>query len=79
MENKEIQLILRSLQICFVTGSLSAKPNQVLITQVVEVQSKSGTPANVFYGIFKDSLSKMMGAIKQEVERKSPSVSQNKR
>ncbi|GAB1538624.1 hypothetical protein NUACC21_12860 [Scytonema sp. NUACC21] len=55
-----------------------AKANQVLITQVVEVQPKSGTPADVFYGIFKDSLSKMMGAIKQEAERKSPSVSQNK-
>ncbi|MUG92061.1 cyclase/dehydrase [Scytonema sp. UIC 10036] len=53
------------------------KPTQVLITQVVEAQPKSGTPAKVFYGVFKDSLNNMMGAIKQEVEKRS-SVSQKK-
>ncbi|KAF3890740.1 cyclase/dehydrase [Tolypothrix bouteillei VB521301] len=55
-----------------------AKATQVLITQVVEAQPKSGTPAKVFYSIFKDSLSNTMGAIKQEVEKRS-SVSQNNR
>ncbi|KYC43174.1 cyclase/dehydrase [Scytonema hofmannii PCC 7110] len=54
-----------------------AKATQVLITQVVEAQPKSGTPAKVFYGIFKDSLNNTMGAIKQEVEKRS-SLSQNK-
>jgi ribosome-associated toxin RatA of RatAB toxin-antitoxin module len=54
-----------------------AKATQVLITQVVEAQPKSGTPTKVFYGIFKDSLSDTMVAIKQEIEKRS-SVSQNK-
>ncbi len=55
-----------------------AKATQVLITQVVEAQPKSGAPAKVFHGVFKDSLSDMMGAIKQEVEKRS-SVSQSQR
>ena len=48
-----------------------AKANQILITQVVEVQPKSGTPSGIFYGIFKDSLGEMMSAIKKEVERRT--------
>lgn len=48
-----------------------AKASQMLITQVVEVQPKAGTPSDVFYNVFKDSLGKMMSAIKQETERRS--------
>ncbi|MEB3292308.1 MAG: SRPBCC family protein [Synechococcales bacterium] len=48
-----------------------AKPNQVLITQVVAAQPKSGTPRDVFYDIFKDSLDDTMQAIRREVGRRS--------
>jgi ribosome-associated toxin RatA of RatAB toxin-antitoxin module len=48
-----------------------AKPTQVLITQVVEAQPKAGTPKDVFYNIFKSSLSGTMGAIGREVGRRA--------
>lgn len=48
-----------------------AKADQVLITQVVEAQPKSGTPKDIFYNLFKDSLGKNLSAISQEVERRS--------
>ncbi|KAM3095203.1 SRPBCC family protein [Phormidesmis sp. 146-35] len=47
-----------------------AKPTQVLITQVVEAQPKSGTPRNVFYNVFKSSLSDTMEAIGREVGKR---------
>jgi len=47
-----------------------AKPTQVLITQVVAAQPKSGTPKDVFYNIFKSSLRGTMGAIGQEAGRR---------
>ncbi|NMG07047.1 SRPBCC family protein [Brasilonema sp. UFV-L1] len=49
-----------------------AKANQVLITQVVDAQPKSGTPKGIFYNLFKDSLAKIMIAIKKEVDRRTP-------
>ncbi|KAB8332204.1 cyclase/dehydrase [Scytonema tolypothrichoides VB-61278] len=49
-----------------------AKANQVLITQVVDAQPKSGTPKGVFYNLFKDSLGEIMIAVKKEVEKRTP-------
>lgn len=48
-----------------------AKANQILITQVIEVQPKAGTPSGIFYGIFKESLGEIMSAIKKETERRA--------
>lgn len=48
-----------------------AKVNQVLVTQVVEAQPKSGVPSSIFYGVFKDSLGKIVSAIKKEAERRT--------
>jgi ribosome-associated toxin RatA of RatAB toxin-antitoxin module len=48
-----------------------AKANQVLITQVVEAQPKSGTPKDVFYNIFKGSLGDTLGAIRREVGKRT--------
>ncbi len=49
-----------------------AKANQVLITQVVDAQPKSGTPKKIFYNLFKDSLGEIMIAIRKEVDRRTP-------
>jgi ribosome-associated toxin RatA of RatAB toxin-antitoxin module len=48
-----------------------AKTNQVLITQVVEVKPKSGTPEDIFYNVFKSSLEQTMKATGKEVIRRS--------
>ncbi|NMG22416.1 SRPBCC family protein [Brasilonema bromeliae] len=48
-----------------------AKANQVLITQVVEAQPKSGTPKKIFYNLFKDSLGDILTAVKREVDRRN--------
>ncbi len=52
-----------------------AKANQVLITQVVEVQPKLGTPSGIFYSVFKDSLGEILNAIKREVDRQNHAAS----
>ena len=44
-----------------------ASPTQVLITQVVESQPKSGVPQGTFYDIFKNTLSKTMSAMGREM------------
>jgi ribosome-associated toxin RatA of RatAB toxin-antitoxin module len=44
-----------------------ASPTQVLITQVVESQPKSGIPQGTFYDIFKNTLSKTMSALGREM------------
>ncbi|MGH2413795.1 MAG: SRPBCC family protein [Microcystaceae cyanobacterium] len=51
-----------------------AKANQVLITQVVDAQPKSGTPKGIFYDLFKNSLGEIMTAIKKEVDRRTPNT-----
>jgi ribosome-associated toxin RatA of RatAB toxin-antitoxin module len=48
-----------------------ATPTQVLITQVVEAQPKSGTPRDTFYEIFKGSLTQTMMAVSREVNTRS--------
>jgi ribosome-associated toxin RatA of RatAB toxin-antitoxin module len=48
-----------------------AKTNQVLITQVVQVKPKSGTPQGIFYDVFKSSLEQTMKATAKEVARRS--------
>jgi ribosome-associated toxin RatA of RatAB toxin-antitoxin module len=48
-----------------------AKSNQVLITQVVEVKPKSGTPKGIFYDVFKNSLEQTMKATRKEVSRRN--------
>jgi ribosome-associated toxin RatA of RatAB toxin-antitoxin module len=48
-----------------------ATPTQVLITQVVEAQPKSGTPKDTFYDIFKGSLTQTMVAVSREVSTRS--------
>jgi ribosome-associated toxin RatA of RatAB toxin-antitoxin module len=55
-----------------------ATPNQVLITQVVEAQPKSGTPRETFYDIFKSSLSQTMLAVSREVSSREIASSTNK-
>jgi len=52
-----------------------ATPTQVLITQVVESQPKSGTPRETFYDIFKNSLSKTMSAIGREMTKREAAKS----
>jgi hypothetical protein len=42
--------------------------NQVLITYTVNAQPNDGTPADAFYGIFKDALNDTLQAIKNEVK-----------
>jgi ribosome-associated toxin RatA of RatAB toxin-antitoxin module len=48
-----------------------AKPNQVLITQVIEVTPQSGTPKEIFYSIFRSSLGENLSAIRREVTRRT--------
>jgi ribosome-associated toxin RatA of RatAB toxin-antitoxin module len=48
-----------------------AKSNQVLITQVVQVKPKSGTPQGIFYDVFKNSLQQTMKATSKEVSRRN--------
>ncbi len=48
-----------------------AKADQVLITHVVDAQPKPGTPKDIFYNLFKDSLGQTLKAISQEVVRRS--------
>jgi ribosome-associated toxin RatA of RatAB toxin-antitoxin module len=47
-----------------------AKPNQVLITQVVEAKPNDGVPASIFNSMFKDSLTATLSAISQETRRR---------
>lgn len=42
--------------------------NQVLITYTVNAQPSDSTPADAFYGIFKDALSDTLQAIKNEIK-----------
>ena len=54
-----------------------AASNQVLITQVVEAQPKSGTPRDTFFDIFKGSLNQTMLAVSREVttrEARTPAL-----
>ncbi len=48
-----------------------AKPDQVLITQVVTVQPKAGTPRGLFFDLFRTSLGETLGSIQQEILRRS--------
>jgi ribosome-associated toxin RatA of RatAB toxin-antitoxin module len=48
-----------------------AKPDQVLITQVVMVQPKAGTPRGLFFDLFRTSLGETLGSIQQEILRRS--------
>ena len=48
--------------------------NQVLITQVVEAQPKSGTPRDTFFDIFKGSLNQTMLAVSREVTTREAST-----
>lgn len=52
-----------------------ATPTQVLITQVVESQPKSGTPRDTFYDIFKNTLSKTMSAVGREMTKREAAKS----
>lgn len=45
-------------------------PNQVLITYTVNAQPNSSTPADAFYGIFKDALGETLQAIKREIQNR---------
>jgi ribosome-associated toxin RatA of RatAB toxin-antitoxin module len=45
-------------------------PNQVLITYTVNAQPNSSTPADAFYGIFKDALNDTLQAIKKEIKNR---------
>ena len=46
-------------------------PTQVLITYTVNAQPNSSTPADAFYGIFKEALGGTLQAIKQEVNNRN--------
>jgi len=47
-----------------------AKANQVLITEVVTVQPRSGFGADVFYNLFKNALRDNLAAIQKEIVRR---------
>lgn len=47
-----------------------APANQVLITQVIEVEPQAGTPKEIFYSLFKSSLGEGLSAIQREVSRR---------
>ena len=48
-----------------------AKADQVLITQVVTVQPKAGTPRSIFFDLFRTSLGETLSSIQKEVLRRS--------
>lgn len=48
-----------------------AAANQVLITQVVEVQPATGTPSSLFYNLFKNVMRDNLKAIRREMQRRS--------
>jgi ribosome-associated toxin RatA of RatAB toxin-antitoxin module len=45
-------------------------PNQVLITNLVNVEPSASTPSSLFYSIYRESLIKTLTALKQETERR---------
>jgi ribosome-associated toxin RatA of RatAB toxin-antitoxin module len=55
-----------------VAADSGVKADQVLITEVVAVQPKSGLGADVFYNIFKNSLRDNLAAIQKEMSRRTP-------
>lgn len=46
-------------------------PTQVLITYSINAQPNGSTPADAFYGIFKDALGETLQAIKKEVKNRN--------
>lgn len=48
-----------------------AEPTQVLISQEVEAQPKSGTPKDIFYDIFKRAMGDNLKAIQKEVNQRT--------
>jgi hypothetical protein len=48
-----------------------AQPDQVLITQTVEVEPVANVPAAMFYSFFKSSLRDNLGAIRREIDRRA--------
>jgi ribosome-associated toxin RatA of RatAB toxin-antitoxin module len=69
--NGDLKELQGSWQIEPVAPYRGAKPNQILITQEVKAQPKSGTPKGTFYNIFKSSLAETMNAFRQEIGRRS--------
>lgn len=47
-----------------------AEPTQILITQTLEVQPKSGTPKDIFYAIFKKAMGDNLKAIQKQVNQR---------
>ncbi len=48
-----------------------AKADKTLITQVIEAQPKKGTPKDIFYDIFQNSLGETIDAIAKEINRRT--------
>jgi ribosome-associated toxin RatA of RatAB toxin-antitoxin module len=46
-------------------------PNQVLVTNQVNVEPNSATPKDIFFSIYSDNLAKTLTALKQETEKRS--------
>ena len=66
----DLQSISGYWQIESIAPYAGATPNQVLITQVVDAQPKSGTPRDTFYDLFKGSLTQTMIAVRREVTQR---------
>lgn len=48
----------------------SSTPTQVLVTYTVTVEPDADTPANFFYGLYKDNLKASLEAVKTEIENR---------
>ena len=66
-DSDQLQSMMGYWQIEPIAAYQGATPTQVLITQVVESQPKSGIPQGTFYDIFKNTLSKTMSAVGREM------------
>lgn len=74
-ESDQLQSMAGYWQIEPIAPYQGATPTQVLITQVVESQPKSGTPRDTFYDIFKNTLSKTMSAVGREMTKREAAKS----
>jgi ribosome-associated toxin RatA of RatAB toxin-antitoxin module len=54
-----------------------AKADRVLITQIIEAQPKEGTPKDIFYDIFQNSLGETLNAIAKEINRRTTNSAAN--
>lgn len=71
IDGNQIKTLQGSWKIEPVAPYQGATPNQVLITQVIEVHPKSSVPQGIFYNLFKDSLANTFSALGREINRRT--------